>query len=88
MCIRDSLSGYPLDGPVPLDVLGPNEMRSGTERLRERIKRENMTIRELYKSEMCIRDRHWRPPGSVVAPSVVWMVPMSMHLISARFGRG
>ncbi|HET6234008.1 MAG TPA: LLM class flavin-dependent oxidoreductase [Acetobacteraceae bacterium] len=44
------LSGYPLDGPVPLDVLGPNEMRSGTERLRERIKRENMTIRELYKS--------------------------------------
>jgi FMN-dependent oxidoreductase (nitrilotriacetate monooxygenase family) len=44
------LSGYPLDGPVPLDVLGPNEMRSGTDRLRERIKRENMTIRELYKS--------------------------------------
>ena len=31
------LSGYPLDGPVPLDVLGPNEMRSGTERLRVRI---------------------------------------------------
>jgi alkanesulfonate monooxygenase SsuD/methylene tetrahydromethanopterin reductase-like flavin-dependent oxidoreductase (luciferase family) len=25
-------------------------MRSGTDRLRERIKRENMTIRELYKS--------------------------------------
>ena len=44
------LSGYPLDGPVPMDVLGPNEMRSGTKRLRERIKRENMTIRELYKS--------------------------------------
>ncbi len=44
------LSGYPLDGPVPLDVLGPNEMRSGTDRLRERIKRENMTIRELHKS--------------------------------------
>jgi FMN-dependent oxidoreductase (nitrilotriacetate monooxygenase family) len=44
------LSGFPLDGPVPLDVLGPNEMRSGTERLRERIRRENMTIRELYKS--------------------------------------
>ncbi len=44
------LSGYPLDGPVPLDVLGPNEMRSGTELLRERIQRENMTIRELYKS--------------------------------------
>jgi FMN-dependent oxidoreductase (nitrilotriacetate monooxygenase family) len=44
------LSGYPLDGPVPLDTLGPNEMRSGTERLRERIRRENMTIRELYKS--------------------------------------
>ncbi len=38
------LSGYPLDGPVPLDVLGPNEMRSGTERLRAHIQRENMTI--------------------------------------------
>ncbi len=43
------LSGYDLDGPVPMDVLGPNEMRSGTERVRERVRREKPTIRQLYK---------------------------------------
>jgi len=43
------LSGYPLDGPVPLDALGPSEIRSTAERWRARIQRENMTIRELYK---------------------------------------
>jgi FMN-dependent oxidoreductase (nitrilotriacetate monooxygenase family) len=43
------LSGYPLDGPVPMDVLGPNEMKSGTERLRARVQRDQPTIRELYK---------------------------------------
>jgi FMN-dependent oxidoreductase (nitrilotriacetate monooxygenase family) len=43
------LSGYDLDGPVPLDALGPNEVRSSTDRLRLRIEREKPTIRELYK---------------------------------------
>jgi len=43
------LSGYDLDGPVPLDALGPNEVRSSTDRLRMRIEREQPTIRELYK---------------------------------------
>ena len=43
------LSGYPLDGPVPMDVLGPNEMKSGTERLRARVQREQPTIRQLYQ---------------------------------------
>lgn len=42
------LSGYDLDGPVPMDALGPNEMKSGTERLRARVARERPTIRELY----------------------------------------
>ena len=42
------LSGYPLDGPVPLDKLGPAELRSVSAGLLERVKRQNPTIRELY----------------------------------------
>ena len=42
------LSGYPLDGPVPLDKLGPAELRSISAGLLERVKRQNPTIRELY----------------------------------------
>ena len=44
------LSGYDLDGPVPPEALGPNEVRSSTDRLRQRIEQEKPTIRELYKS--------------------------------------
>jgi hypothetical protein len=44
------LSGYPLDGLVPLDAPGPSEVRSIAERLRGRIKRANMTIRQRSKS--------------------------------------
>ena len=43
------LSGYPLDAPGPVDVLGPNEMKSGSERLWERVRREQPTIRQLYE---------------------------------------
>jgi FMN-dependent oxidoreductase (nitrilotriacetate monooxygenase family) len=43
------LSGYPLDGPVPLDALGPREMRSGGEQLLARVRREKLTIRQLYQ---------------------------------------
>src|SRR5262245_25950402 len=43
------LSGYPLDGPVPLDKLGPAELRSISVQLLERVKRQNPTIRQLYK---------------------------------------
>ena len=43
------LSGYPLDGPVPLDTLGPNELRSISERLLARVRREKPTIRQLYQ---------------------------------------
>ena len=43
------LSGYPLDGPVPLDKLGPAELRSASKQLLERVKRQNPTIRELYQ---------------------------------------
>ena len=42
------LSGYPLDGPVPLDARGPNEMKSGSDRLLEHVRREQPTIRQLY----------------------------------------
>src|SRR5262245_32714743 len=42
------LSGYPLDGPVPLDKLGPAELRSISAQLLERVKRQNPTIRQLY----------------------------------------
>jgi FMN-dependent oxidoreductase (nitrilotriacetate monooxygenase family) len=41
------LSGYPLDGPVPLDTCGPQELRSISERLRARVRRDQPTIRQL-----------------------------------------
>jgi FMN-dependent oxidoreductase (nitrilotriacetate monooxygenase family) len=43
------LSGYPLDGPVPLEELGPAELRSTSVELVQRVRRQNPTIRELYK---------------------------------------
>ena len=43
------LSGYPLDGPVPLNALGPNELRSISERLLERVRRDKPSIRQLYQ---------------------------------------
>lgn len=43
------LSGYPLDGPVPLDKLGPAELRSTSSQILERARRENLTIRQLYE---------------------------------------
>jgi FMN-dependent oxidoreductase (nitrilotriacetate monooxygenase family) len=43
------LSGYPLDGPVPIDALGPTGIRSVSQQLRERVKREKPTIRQLYE---------------------------------------
>jgi FMN-dependent oxidoreductase (nitrilotriacetate monooxygenase family) len=42
------LSGYPLDGPVPLEALGPMELRSIGEARLARVREENPTIRELY----------------------------------------
>ena len=43
------LSTYPLDGPVPLDKLGPAELRSISAQLLERVRRQNPTIRQLYQ---------------------------------------
>jgi len=43
------LSGYPLDGPVPLEKVGPAELRSTSAQLLARVKRQNPTIRQLYK---------------------------------------
>src|SRR5215831_1687041 len=40
------LSGYPLDGPVPLDRQGPQDLRSISERLIVRVHRDQPTIRE------------------------------------------
>ena len=41
------LSGYPLDGPVPLEACGPQELRSISERLIARVRRDQPTIRQL-----------------------------------------
>ena len=43
------LSGYPIDGPVPLDKLGPAELRSISAQLLARVQRQNPTIRQLYQ---------------------------------------
>ncbi|MHB1217215.1 MAG: LLM class flavin-dependent oxidoreductase [Alphaproteobacteria bacterium] len=43
------LSGYPIDGPVPLDALGPQEVRSMSQTLLKRVREEKPTIRQLYK---------------------------------------
>ena len=42
------LSGYPLDGPVPDDAIGKLEIRSISAQLRERVRKDKPTIRELY----------------------------------------
>jgi alkanesulfonate monooxygenase SsuD/methylene tetrahydromethanopterin reductase-like flavin-dependent oxidoreductase (luciferase family) len=42
------LSGYSLDGPVPDDALGSQELHSVSAQLVELVKREKPTIRELY----------------------------------------
>ena len=42
------LSGYPLDGPVPEDAIGKLGIRSISAQLRERVRQEQPTIRELY----------------------------------------
>ena len=43
------LSGYPLDGPVPLDANGPAGVRSLAQQVRDRVEREKPTIRQLYE---------------------------------------
>ncbi|MDX2159023.1 MAG: LLM class flavin-dependent oxidoreductase [Hyphomicrobiaceae bacterium] len=43
------LSKFPLDGPVPLDRLGPAELKSISRGLIERVRREQPTIRQLYR---------------------------------------
>lgn len=40
------LSGYPLDGPVPLEQQGPQDIHSISARLRERVRRDQPTIRQ------------------------------------------
>ena len=42
------LSNHPLDGPVPEDAIGGLGMRSVSEQLRERVRQEKPTIRQLY----------------------------------------
>src|SRR5690349_7425076 len=42
------LSGYPLDAPAPDDEMGQLEICSISAQMRERVKREKPTIRELY----------------------------------------
>jgi FMN-dependent oxidoreductase (nitrilotriacetate monooxygenase family) len=42
------LSDYPLDGPVPADALGTQELRSISAQLVEWVRKEKPTIRELY----------------------------------------
>jgi FMN-dependent oxidoreductase (nitrilotriacetate monooxygenase family) len=43
------LSAYPLNGPVPLDKLGPSELRSISAQVLERVRKQNPTIRQLYQ---------------------------------------
>src|SRR5690349_1969623 len=42
------LSGYPLDAPAPDDEMGQLEICSISAQMRERVRREKPTIRELY----------------------------------------
>ncbi|MEZ5818527.1 MAG: LLM class flavin-dependent oxidoreductase [Hyphomicrobiaceae bacterium] len=43
------LSGYSLDGPVPPEAFGPSGIKSLSQQLAERVRRERPTIRELYE---------------------------------------
>src|SRR3954469_3939783 len=42
------LSGYPLDGPVPADAVGAQDLRSISAQFSKRARHENLTIRQLY----------------------------------------
>src|SRR5262249_48793091 len=43
------LSGYPLDGPVPIDDLPQAGIKSLSQQLIDRVRRDQPTIRELYE---------------------------------------
>jgi len=45
------LSGHDPDSPVPLDALGPQELRSLSEQWVRRVREERMTIRQLYEEK-------------------------------------
>jgi alkanesulfonate monooxygenase SsuD/methylene tetrahydromethanopterin reductase-like flavin-dependent oxidoreductase (luciferase family) len=55
------LSGYPLDGPVPADAIGKLDVRSISAQLRERVRQEKPTIRELYSVPASPARRGWEP---------------------------
>jgi FMN-dependent oxidoreductase (nitrilotriacetate monooxygenase family) len=58
------LSGSALDGPVPLEKLGPAELRSVSKALIERVKREQPT-NSTGKWRVSVASASWaRPPGS------------------------
>ena len=43
------LSGYPLDEPVPLEAFGPSGIKSLSQQLVDRVKKQRPTVRELYE---------------------------------------
>jgi len=45
------LTGHDVDGPVPLDRLGPQELRSFSDRWVRLVQEKNLTIRQLYEHQ-------------------------------------
>jgi alkanesulfonate monooxygenase SsuD/methylene tetrahydromethanopterin reductase-like flavin-dependent oxidoreductase (luciferase family) len=66
------LSGYPLDAPVPDDAIGQLEIRSISAELRERVRREKPTIRELYLRSGITGSARIGTPGDIADAMQEW----------------
>jgi FMN-dependent oxidoreductase (nitrilotriacetate monooxygenase family) len=66
------LSGYPLDGPVPDDAIGKLEIRSISAQLRERVRQEKPSIRELYLRSGITGSARIGTPNDIVDAMQEW----------------
>lgn len=66
------LSGYPLDGPVPDDAIGKLEIRSISAQLRERVRQEKPSIRELYLRSGITDSARIGTPADIVDAMQEW----------------
>ena len=80
------LSGYPLDGPVPDDALGKQELRSLSVQLVERVRREKPTIRELYLRSGITGSARIGTPADIADAMQEWFEARGMRRLQRHAG--
>jgi hypothetical protein len=68
-------SGFDLDGPLP-EIPESNASMSGRERVIERGRRDNLTVRQLAQIAAARRPRHDRHPGDPGGPRTAAARPL------------